>query len=322
MTSNIGQYLRQTQDRYPHGIVFHYFRGGTYKPAQGAISAEEFEQMLLFVGLENILPAREWLDRAEEGKLKETDLCITFDDGLREQYDIAVPILKKYDQTAFFFIYSSPMEGIPVKLELYRYVRNACFPSMNDFYDAFDRKIAHSAYVEECEQALRTFDHREYLKQFSFHTPEDKKFRFLRDDVLKDNQYDAVMQTMIDALTEQGVFDAGRVSRDLWMDDAALRDLDSAGHVVGLHSYTHPTTLGRMRAEDQHDEYRKNFAHLSRVLSSTPRTMSHPCNSFNAATVTVLQELGITTGFRTDMGKGNGPYKWPRRDSAFLFQNL
>ena len=316
------QYLQQLPEHYPHGIVFHYFHGGKYQPAQGAISAEEFEQTLLYIGTENILPAADWLEKAEKGTLQETDICITFDEGLREQYDLARPVMEKHGVTAFFFVYSSPMEGIPGQIELYRYIRNACFPSMMDFYDAFDAVVAQSTYADECTNALSTFDHTQYMKNYSFHPPEDKKFRFLRDDVLGSAHYDEMMNIMIDHLEGQGTLDTKQALRDLWMGNNELRDLASKGHVLGLHSYSHPTTMGRMPVEEQREEYGKNHAHLLGLMPSPPKSMAHPCNSFNEATVTVMNELGVTVGFRSDMGQSDGPFSWPRNDNTYLLQDL
>ena len=62
--------------------------------------------MLRFVGLRNILPADEWMARATSDRLDENDLCLTFDDALRCQYDVALPVLEKYGLTAFWFVYS------------------------------------------------------------------------------------------------------------------------------------------------------------------------------------------------------------------------
>ena len=215
MSHCANQYLQYTSEHYPHGLVFHYFHGDKHRPAQGAISAEQFEQILIFLGPKNILPAAEWLKRAETSKLRETDLCITFDDGLREQFDIAVPVMRHYGITAFFFVYSSPMKGVPADIELYRHVRNACFPSVSDFYNAFDAIVMNSQYTEECTEALKTFDHTKYLKQYSFHPPNDKKFRFLRDDVLGNKRYDEIMQIMKRDLEAQGKLSTQQVVHDL-----------------------------------------------------------------------------------------------------------
>ena len=44
----------------------------------------------------NILDAEDFFTRSQEDKLKEKDLCFTFDDGIKNQYDIALPILEDF----------------------------------------------------------------------------------------------------------------------------------------------------------------------------------------------------------------------------------
>ena len=51
--------------------------------------------------------------------------------------------------------------------------------------------------------------------------------------------------------------------------------------------------------------------------------MSHPCNSYNAATLSLLRELGITLGFRANMAKlGLSELEYPREDHANLVRAL
>ena len=89
-----------------HGIMFHHFHDDIrHKKSQGSISAKEFEKIIKFVGLKNILEPKIFIDLLREKKIQKNHVCITFDDNLKSQYDIAIPVLKKYNLKAFFFIY-------------------------------------------------------------------------------------------------------------------------------------------------------------------------------------------------------------------------
>lgn len=48
----------------------------------------------------------------------EKSVIITFDDGYRSQYDVALPILKKYNLSATFFIYSDCIDKYPACMTL------------------------------------------------------------------------------------------------------------------------------------------------------------------------------------------------------------
>lgn len=315
-------YFRSSAAHYPHGIVFHYFQGAGHPSQQGAITQEELRRTLLFLGKENILPAEEWKRRAIRGALRGHDLCITFDDGLKSQKDIAVPVLEELGITAFFFLYTAPFEGHLVKLEVYRFVRNTCFSTVDAFYAHFDDMVAVSPYARECAQALRSFDVSAYLREYSFHTDADRKFRFLRDAVLGQERYELLMDRIVDEYVRKGMIDREQLRSTIWMSPEDVRALRGKGHVIGLHSHTHPTQMAALSPADQEKEYRQNFTCLSQLLGEPVTTMSHPCSSYTEHSLRILADLGITLGFRADMGASGGPLEFPRQDNANVLRMM
>jgi len=94
----------------PHGIMFHHFHDDKHVNGQGAISAQQLEHIIEHYG-NRLLSANEWFSKAKANCLDERDVCLTFDDALLCQYDIAVPVLEKHNLTAFWFVYSSVLGG-------------------------------------------------------------------------------------------------------------------------------------------------------------------------------------------------------------------
>ena len=134
--------LSMYRSNFPHGIMFHYFHSSGDDPKdQGSLSAEDFENILLFVGLENILPPDEWVFRLQNNRLRRSDICVTFDDGLRCQYDVCLPILEKYKIRCFWFVYSCVFEDLAGKLDIYRILRTRYFDSIDGFYISFFKKV-------------------------------------------------------------------------------------------------------------------------------------------------------------------------------------
>jgi len=305
-------------DRMAYGLMFHHFCDQTHPKGQGAISAEEFESILQFAGIENILPALEWKARAEQGKLKETDVCITFDDSLRCQYDVAKPVLDRYGLTAFWFVYSSVFEGVLAPLEVYRYFRTVSFSEMDQFYAAFDRAIEQSPWRSEVSGALGSYP-ADYLAEYSFFTASDRRFRYIRDEILGAEKYNGLMDQMV----ANAGFDEAGLRSLLWMNNNNLKQLHGDGHVVGLHSYSHPMTLGRLSFDEQSKEYFRNHEHLSAVLGSPPTTVSHPSNSYNEDTLRILKWLGVSVGFRADMAPGySSSLELPREDHSNVLRSM
>lgn len=303
-----------------HAIMLHHFHGGIHPAVQGSISGEEFAAMIAFLRRDyTILGAREYMERALAGELSPRDTCITFDDALRCQTDIALPVLAREGISAFFFIYSSPLCGEPDWLEVFRYYRTTQFSDIDAFYEAFNAlmKAQHGA---EYEAARAGFSAAETIAKFPHYSESDVWFRHLRDHVLGKARYEAMMHEMM----KQSGFDASAILPLLWMNDAEVKALEDAGHMVGLHSYSHPTTIDLLSRAEQEDEYRKNMAHLTRVLGKAPDTMSHPCGRYSAVTLDILKGMGVTFGFRSNLSSehGGSALEIPRRDHAAVLKAM
>ena len=121
----------------PHGITFHHFHDdGKHVKGQGSITSEQFDKIIQLLKTKHeILAAKDWYEAALQGKLKDNQVCITFDDNLLCQYEIALPVLNKHNITAFWFVYTSPLTGITEKIELYRYFLSKNYKRFSDFYN-------------------------------------------------------------------------------------------------------------------------------------------------------------------------------------------
>ena len=300
-----------------HGIMFHHFFDDLHPRGQGAMSAEELDRLIDHVGPGDVLPAREWQRRAEAGALGPADLCLTFDDNLRCQFDVALPVLRRRGMTAFWFVYTSVLEGRLERLELYRLFRTLHYRSTEAFYDAFLGEVSAGEDGPLVRARLAGFRPADHLRDFPFYTDADRTFRFVRDEVLGPAWYFEVMDRMMSAV------DVPAMARGLWMDADALRTLHGEDHVIGLHSHTHPTRIGNLPAAGQRAEYGANSAALTELLGERPTSMSHPCNSYSADTAPVLAALGVRLGFRANMAQQqHGPLEFPREDHANLLRRM
>lgn len=302
------------------GLMLHHFFDDRHPMIQGALSADQFDRMLDFLSRQHrIVDPDEWCEGTARGTLADDALCITFDDSLRCQFDIAFPVLRDRGLKAFWFVYTSPLDGVPEKLELYRYFRNTAFDSVDAFYDAFLAQLETSEWAGEVARARDGFDPGAYLQAFPMYTDGDRLFRFLRDKVLGGVRYDAVMARMIEAAGLDG-----RAVQDLlWMDERCLRELVGAGHEIGLHSHTHPLNMAELPLETQRQEFSLNRARLQAMCGCHPRSMSHPSNSYDDKTLALLSEMGIGAGFRANMETvPYHPLTVPREDHANVARSM
>lgn len=304
-----------------HSIMFHHFHSEKHLPAQGSLSAEDFEEMLDWLGDRyNILNASEYLLKFEKACLKPEDICLSFDDALLCQFDVAVPVLKQRGIEGFFFVYSSVFSGNPDPLEIFRYFRTSYFGEIDEFYECFfsaveskDRALYQSAY--------ETFKGLDYLAAFPFYSDNDRWFRYLRDQFLGVERYNDLMHFMM----KQKSFDIKTASSLLWMTEKNLSELQEDGHLIGLHSYSHPTQMSKLTRTEQKEQYGRNMEHLQGVLGKgSIVSMSHPCGDYDAGTLDLLTEMGIRIGFRSSLSVTEvvSALEVPRDDHANVLREM
>ena len=90
----------------------------------------------------------------------------------------------------------------------------------------------------------------------------------------------------------------------LYINKENLKIIKNDGHIVGLHSHSHPTLIEKLSYEIQAKEYKLNILTLSKILNQKRKdfiSMSHPCGSYNENTKKILNKLGIKLGFKQVM---------------------
>jgi len=93
------------------------------------------------------------------------------------------------------------------------------------------------------------------------------------------------------------LFDISLAKKDLWMSEENLKEIESQGHVIGLHSFSHPTKISDLSFQEQELEYHKNNKHLADLIQKPIRAMSHPCGDYNKDTLNILSKMDIKIGF-------------------------
>ena len=302
--------------RAAHGVTFHHFIGDGFPYIQGAITDDDLVRLIDYLGRDSVLNAEQWIHCARNGTLRPGDVCLTFDDALRCQFEVALPVLQAMDLTAIWFVYTSPLEGVPERLELYRQFRNVAFDNIDEFYEAFFAQ-ARRTDGAAADVATATFDPSTYLTAYPFYSDADRAFRFVRDEVLGSKRYNAVTDAML-ATAGWSLEAAG----DIWLSRSQVADLATAGHVIGLHSHTHPTSLANLPRAKQQEEYVRNRDVLASIVGTPAETMAHPCNSYDATTLELLRDLGIDVGFRSDLATGSSSLELPRLDHATLVSEM
>jgi peptidoglycan/xylan/chitin deacetylase (PgdA/CDA1 family) len=311
-----------------HGIMFHHFHDdGIHTEGQGSIGKDDFYKMINFIGRKNILDSDIFLEKIKNNKIEEKELCLTFDDGIKSQIDIALPVLEELKIKSFFFVSTSVFENKPDYLEIFRYFRMNYFKNINEFYNAFYQILDEdlNSFYKDKDKIIKS----KKIK-LPYYSIEDIKFRLVRDIFLTKKRYEETMFLMF----KEKKFYYRDLLKKLFFQKEDIIKLNNLGHSVGLHTHNHPTLLESLKYEEQKDEYEKCLSSISHILDKPKneiKSMSHPCGSYNDDTFKILKELGIELGFKHVMTiekeKGmkkinNSSLEIARQDHATIFKRM
>ena len=230
-------------------------------------------------------------------KLTPNNVCFTFDDGLKSQFDIALPVLEDQKIKSFFFVNTTNYTENQNYIELFRFFRNNFFKNMNEFYNEFFRYI---------DMDLNSFFRKErntikILKlKFPYYSINDLKFRITRDNILTKSEYEKICFNMF----KKKKFSYKDYMNKMYLSKEDLKQLDKLGHIIGLHSHSHPHKIETLKLEDQNKDYKKNIYLLSKILHKKKneiKCMSHPNGSYTIETLKILYKLKIKLGFKQIM---------------------
>ena len=278
--------------------MFHHFHDdGIHTKGQGSIDKDGFYEMINFIGRNNILDADVFFEKFKNNNLKDNEVCLTFDDAIKCQIDIALPVLEELKIKSFFFVYTSVFEEKPNNLEIFRYFRINYFNSVEEFYGNFYKVLDKDlkSFFEKNSDKIK-----ETKIKFLHYSIEDIKFRLVRDFFLTKVQYEETMFLMF----KDKQFDYKDFSKKLFFQKNDLQTLDNLGHLVGLHTHNHPTLLEKLSYDEQKNQYEQNLSSISIILEKPKneiKYMSHPSGSYNEITIQILKELGIELGFKSIM---------------------
>lgn len=276
--SGLGAVLRVSPWLRQGVLILNYHRIGVpgtsaFDHGLWSATAEAFEQQVNFIkrNCRVISP----LDLLDEQSLEgEACAMITFDDGYRDNYEVAFPILKKHGVSATFFVTTGFIDSPRVAWwdEIAWMVHTSNRPSITAAGLGCDMPLA-GQQQQTIERLLST--------------------------------YKALPPTATEAFLNglaQGC-GTGRCTRavagHVWMTWDMLREMASAGMTIGGHTVDHPI-LSRLSASEQQYQINACMTRLEREVSLPGRFLAYPRgkgDSFNDDTRAALYEARIDLAF-------------------------
>lgn len=237
----------------------------------------------------SVLPLPEAARRLREGTLPPAAVCITFDDGYRNNLDIATPVLQRYGLPATVFVMQNAIEaGIMWNDLVIEAVRRA--PDTVDLSAVGLGSVGLPPAAERAPFVLKVLEAYKYQSmQERWHQVHDL-YRQVTDDP----------------------------PPRLMLNESELRSLASAGIDVGGHTVNHPI-LAKLPEDQARREIADGAAWLARTLGRPPVSFAYPNGrpgrDFDATHMRIAREVGLELAVSTEWRcatRGADPFALPR----------
>jgi len=278
--TGLGAVLSRTVCRWNGLLVFNYHRVGDGSNSlfdRGIYSAtqEEFDRQVRFLNTHFDVVNVADLDHLMDHRGRA--VMITFDDGYRDNYEFAFPVLRQHNVPATFFLTSGFLDSAPIAWwdEIAWMIHSAkkkwlfAIPPLSELLPLSSPQDREDAIV----RILQTYKT----------LPADQTETFLNDLALRTG--------------------AGRAPRDLaqelWMSWDMAREMDHSGMDIGGHTVSHPV-LSQSTVTAQRDEIFESKARIEEMLGHPITAFSYPVgqqDSFTDGTQDLLREAGYRWAF-------------------------
>lgn len=271
------------------GVSYHYIRPSYDQPYPGifGVTPDELRQQLErlgglgdFVSLDQIRNALQ-----NDAALPERGWLITFDDGLREQYDHAIPILESLGVPAVFFANTRPIaEQQPVLVHMTHLLRTQVAPS--------DLMAAVQSSCIELAIPIPIADSTAASRQYVYDDPEVAQIKFLLNFALPESARQQVVDYCFDNLL---AWSRPEVCADLYMNRTHLHDLAQRGW-LGSHTHSH-RSMGSLTVQEAERDIQLSISLLEDWTGVRVDSIAYPYGSL-AACPAWLGKVGARVGLR------------------------
>jgi peptidoglycan/xylan/chitin deacetylase (PgdA/CDA1 family) len=273
-------------------LVLTYHRIGDretakYDAAVYEATAEAFsEQVQLLQRLYHVISLAEATELIlHPSRLRHRHVLITFDDGYRDNHDLALPVLKAHGATGVFFLPTS-------------FIGTNRIPWWDQLADMVLR-------------STREVIHLQYPERLTFHLPGNQR-RVIRSllAIYKSAAMKDPARFFADVANAAGVEHCETVEERQFMNWDEARHMVKSGMDIGSHTHSHEL-LAKQTREQQMWECLESKRIIHQELGVQVDSMAYPvgmADCFNQVSVECLQQTGYRTAF-SYVGAANFPEK-------------
>lgn len=274
---------------------YHYIRENfeTKFPSIFGITPKDFKiQLLKLKSIGQFISGNDLIKNGSEIlKSKDNYFLITFDDGLREQFDLAMPILEDHNIPAIFFANSKNSQEKQIslvhKIHLVRSVVNE------------DYLLSHI--LSNSDVILSSQDLERSTKMYIYDNQKSAILKYLFNFKLDFREQEKFLNALFNAY-----FNDKEIFEKLYMSDSQLIKLSKMGF-LGSHTHSHQP-LGLFEDENILFELQYSKKYFENLTNTEISLVSYPYGTKAAVSenvVRIAKKCGYNYGFTTDRGNND-----------------
>lgn len=264
-------------------VNYHYVHNTKdypFKNLKGNTPDQFRKQVRKLKNIFRVLPAGAVISECKLGKPSDYYCTICFDDGIRDIYDFAMPILKEEGISGTFFISSSPFfERKVLSVQKIHLLMGEI--GVSEFRNRFMHLLEEK--FERYE--LNDLERYRIKHTYRYDTPEAADFKMKLNFLLP---YD-VRDTILDEIFVSYFGDESEISSKIYIQQHQIEEMQSSGMEIGSHFHTHSvmtflTEIQQRREVERGVEFIKRFSNGSLLFS-------YPFGTENVWSETTLSAL-------------------------------
>ena len=284
-----------------YGILFHHFHtNDKFYLSPGSLTKKKFNDFISKYKNQIQNPDNFFLES------KKKKICLTFDDGLKCQKDIVLPILKKHNIKACFFIPTSNFRKNFLPVEIIRYLKYKIFKNSNTFYKSFYEIFKKTKYLSKLSKINYSKLEKNIKKHSPYYNKLDIQHKILRDFVLSE----AIYKKIILRILKKKNCNLEKMNKKLLMSKYDVIELAKEGHQVGLHSHSHSFKFYKLSYKNELNEFNKNKLILENLIKKKITTASFPFGYKTKNSYKILKKLKIVYAFNKNFYKTKNDLKY------------
>ncbi|MFH0831787.1 MAG: polysaccharide deacetylase family protein [archaeon] len=262
-------------------VVYHYIRDNQ---RMHALTPKQFESQISFFSRDyKLITLTELLNKDNSEKT----CTITFDDGLKDSYNV-IPVLNKFSAKAVFFLPCSILSGSKKVLAVQKRHYLLAEIGVEKFTEEFNKISDESHKIKPDKRIQELWNKNRALSIYDDVLTANLKYTL---DYGTPDKIESFLGKVFNKF-----FDEEKEFDKMYMNKKEIKLLEKQGMDMGIHGLNHKW-LGKLTPKEQFAELSKSVELFDDFFGYKPKYISYPHGDYNLSTLRILKELGFKAGY-------------------------